>query len=90
MKISYLKKNLKYFGKNSEKSKDFKVKAPEIKRKSKKPSRFIDSSDEEEEEIDTPIDKKIKDNFRKIYFQVLDMNLECLKSCFEQKKFRNV
>ena len=66
------------------KSKDFKVKAPEIKRKSKKPSRFIDSSDEEEGEIDT-LDKKIKDNFRKIYFQVLDMNLECLKSRFEQK-----
>ena len=49
----------------------------------KKPIRYIDSSDEEEEEFDTPTDEKIKDLFRKTYFQVLELNLECLKSCFE-------
>ena len=68
-------------------SKELGVKGPELKRKTKKPkNRFLDSSDEEEEvENESPINDEVKEFFRKIYFEALSLNLECLKSRFEQK-----
>ena len=76
----------KFWQKTWKKSKELKVKAPEVKRKTRKPARFVDSSDEdEEEEVETPVDDQVKEIFRKFFFQALTLNLECLKSRFEQK-----
>ena len=75
----------KFWQKTLKKSKELKVKEPELKRKTRKPARFVDSSEEDGEEVETHVDDQVKEIFRKIFFQALTLNLECLKSRFEQK-----
>ena len=62
-----------------------KVKVPEMKRKTKLPARFIDSSDSEEEEFP----ENIKEHYKKIYIQAYDLIIKCLKNRFEQENLKH-
>ena len=72
------------FWKNTVKqSEDLGVEVPKLKRKSKKPERYLDSSDEEEDFPENP-----KEHYKSIFMQAFGLILECLKSRFEQESLK--
>ena len=66
-------------------SEDLELSKPELKRKTKKPAKFVDSSDSEEEEI---VDD-IKEHYKRIYNEAFDIIIKNLKQRFEQKNLKH-
>ena len=57
------------------------IECPELKRKRKKPAKFLDSSDEDEERFpNSP-----KEHFQNIFFEIFGLSIGCLKDRFEQE-----
>ena len=64
-------------------SEDLGVEVPKLKRQSKKPAKYLDSSDEEKDFPENP-----KEHYKSIFMQAFDLILECLKSRFEQESLK--
>ena len=76
----------KFWSNTLKKSQELHLKIPVLDRPRRVPERFLDSSDEEENDSELPQTRK--DAYKKIYYESFDLIIECLKNRFEQPELK--